>query len=148
MLTRCLTVGLLLTPPAGVVANENKQCSLEEARSAEEGADRVKSWTNLHQAFKQFGHCDDGAIAEGYSDRVVEMLANRWKTLSELNALFAANPEFGDFVIRHIDETALWSSAQKAEVNAKTRCPKQATVLCSRIVNRVDALRRRGEEKR
>jgi hypothetical protein len=132
----------------GVGAADKKQCSLEEARSAEEGIDRLRSWADLQQAFKRFGHCDDGHIAEGYSDRVVEMLATQWKTLLQLNALVSASPEFGEFVIRHVDESALWSSAQIAERNAKTRCPKQATALCSRIANRVDELRRRGEEKR
>jgi hypothetical protein len=117
-------------------------------RSADEGVDRLRNWSDLHQAFRQFGHCDDGSVAEGWSDKVVEMLATQWKTLPQLNAIVAAHPDFAAFVIRHIDETASWTSAQTAERNAKTRCPKQAPALCSRIEKRVDELRRDGAEKR
>ncbi len=148
MLRRCLATWLLLTLPPGAVAHEGRQCLPEEARSAEEGADRVRNWAELYQAYRRFGHCDSGAIAEGYSDRVVEMLAHKWKTLPQLNALVSVNPEFGEFIIRHIDLTAIWASAQKAELNAKSRCPKQAATLCARIASRVEELRRDAEKMR
>ncbi len=76
------------------------------------------------------------------------MLAHQWKTVPQLNALVSGDREFGEFVIRHIDETAVWTSAQKAELNATRRCPRQVAALCSRIVKRVNELRRAGEEKR
>lgn len=148
MLNGWLTAGLLLGLSPGLLATEKKDCSPQEARLAEEGVDRLRSWADIHQAFKQFAHCDDGSIAEGYSEAVVERLATRWQTLSELNALVSANPEFGDFVIRHIDGSARWNSSQVAAQNAQTRCPKAAEALCSRIIKRVDELRRLGQEKR
>jgi hypothetical protein len=148
MLTRWLAAGVLLGIPTGLLAADKKDCSPQEARMAEEGVDRLRSWADLHQAFTQFAHCDDGAVAEGYSDTVVEMLANRWPTLLQLNALVSTNPEFGDFVIRHIDVSARWSSSEVAAQNAQTSCPKAAAALCSRIVKRVDELRRVGEKKR
>jgi hypothetical protein len=148
MLTRHLVVGMILAQAGSTAGGGEKECSQREAQLADQGVDRLRSWADLHQAFKQFGHCDDGVITEGWSDWVVERLANQWKTLPHLNALVSADPGFGDFVIRHIDGTAIWTSAQTAERNAKGRCPKQAAVLCSRIVERVEGLRREGEEKR
>jgi len=54
--------------------------------------------------FKHHGHCDDGAIAEGYSDKIVSLLVNRWGSVEELFHLWRTHPEFGRFITAHVDE--------------------------------------------
>jgi hypothetical protein len=148
MLKRWMAAGLLLGLPSAHAATDRKPCSLPEQRAALEGVDRLHTWGDLQQAYKRFGHCDDGAIAEGYSEMVVETLANRWHTLPQLSTLTTADPEFDGFVIRHIDETARWTSVQTAAQHAKSRCPKAAEALCSQIIRRADELRRLGTSER
>src|SRR3990170_2249011 len=68
--------------------------------------DHLKDWGDLHQLFKRYRGCDDGALAEGYSDFVVRTLAHRWDTLEELKKAVAADRTFEEFVLKHIDASA------------------------------------------
>lgn len=51
--------------------------------------DYLDSWQNIAQCFRQFRACDDGGIAEGISDAVARLLANRWDRLWSFLAAFS-----------------------------------------------------------
>ena len=73
--------------------------------------------------FQAFGHCDDGAIGEGYSDTVGRLLAADWQHFDVLYRLIAANGSFKKFVLRHIDETLPDDELKSIVTNATLRCP-------------------------
>jgi hypothetical protein len=50
--------------------------------------------------------CDDGSIAEGFSESVTRLLADDWEALPALQSLTTMDASFQTFVLRHIDETA------------------------------------------
>ena len=130
MLIRILLVfGLLLS-----VATEAKECSKYEAFAAESVTDYLNNWHNLHLAFKQFGHCDDGAIGEGLSEAVARLLVDQWPTFSELVSYSSKEPGFEKFVLAHIDETVTSEDLVKIHEYANTRCPANAKALCQKIV--------------
>jgi hypothetical protein len=89
-------------------------CSTQEEEQAEYVAATATSWQELHQQFLRYGHCGDGAIAEGFSEAVTVLLAERWHTLEELYAMRRADPKFQDFVLRHINETVIGFSVGNA----------------------------------
>ncbi len=93
---------------------------------------RSASWQALHQIYvKQ--PCDDGAIAEAFSDFVVHKLASAWASLSSLASIVRGDSGFGTFVIRHIDATADDNELRTVARLASTRCPRGSQMLCRRI---------------
>jgi hypothetical protein len=108
-------------------------CPQTDAMAAEEGVDHLKTWVDLHVAFKRFHACDDGAIAEGYDDFVARMLATRWDQLDELERLTSADPMFRKFVLSHISGTASNKDLSRALANARDRCVSRSRQLCRDI---------------
>ncbi|UJP02582.1 MAG: hypothetical protein LZF85_12575 [Nitrosomonas sp.] len=80
-------------------------CSEEEARSAEAAVAAVNSWDELYQQFKRYSHCDDGAIAEGFSESISLLLAEQWAEVQLMSRTLIQQPVFQKFLIEHIDET-------------------------------------------
>ena len=65
-------------------------------------ADTLKTWQMIYDSFRRYRQCDDGALAEGYSESIVTTLANRWDQLPS-QALIAHDRSFRYFVFRHIE---------------------------------------------
>lgn len=127
---RMVVAIFLLLASASVSAN---QCSMAEAQAAENVTDSLGSWQSIYAAYKRYGHCDDGSIAEGFTDKVVHLLATRWDSLSQAQKLIARNPEFQTFILRHINASALTSELDHVVYSARHQCPRSATQLCRQI---------------
>ena len=91
-------------------------------------------WGSLLSHQKTFVSCDDGALAEGYSDAVVTLLAHRWDQFDVFVALSERNPNFRRWAIRHIDATASTDDLKTVVRNA-ARCPgnTKAKGLCGAV---------------
>jgi hypothetical protein len=124
---------LLVLAVSNQVLPQSPSCSTAQALAAETGVDGLKSWADLYAAFKQFRACDDGAIAEGWSDFTARSLAKKWGTLSDLQQLVAKDGAFHRFVIKHIDSTADNEDLRLALANALEHCPRRARGLCNEI---------------
>lgn len=96
-------------------------------------ADTLKTWQMIYDSFRRYRQCDDGALAEGYSESIVTTLANRWDQLPSLEALIAHDRSFRDFVFRHIDATTAAEDLASIARNAERRCPGELTKLCAEI---------------
>ncbi|KGM51608.1 hypothetical protein N800_13500 [Lysobacter daejeonensis GH1-9] len=121
---------LLLLVAFPVLAQE---CSATDAQAVESSVDSLDSWGSIHAAYQRYSYCDDGAIAEGFTDRVVHLLATQWASLSQVRRLIAHDPEFQDFVLRHINASALTSELDRVAHLARHQCPRSATLLCNQI---------------
>jgi hypothetical protein len=111
-----------------------KDCTREEAISAEDIAVRLTNWKETHSAFERFSHCDDGAIAEGFTDSIVHLLTKHWKTLHQAAAIERKDPAFRDFILRHINDTADSSDLKRVAHLARTQCPRRQNSLCAAIL--------------
>ena len=110
-----------------------KECTREEAMAAEDIAARLTNWKQIFGAFEHYSHCDDGAIAEGFTDSVVRLLASHWQTLPQVSALERKNPSFRAFVLRHINASADNADLNRVATLARTQCPKGYSSFCSAI---------------
>jgi len=108
-----------------------RDCTTQEAYDAET-ATYVNDWNGLYSSFKNYGHCDDGAIAEGFDDVTVKLLINNWNGLFQ-NEKWSKDKDFLRFVIRHVGELASVDESNKIYKNAKNECPKTAAVFCKRL---------------
>ncbi len=109
---------------------------------AEASAVRIKGWIQLQDHFHKYGlgACDDGDLADAYSDRVGKLLTRQWKDVSTLAFLVKSDPEFMQFVLRHVDARWEEGDAEKVASSARKQCPKSATVLCARIIKAIDTM--------
>lgn len=128
---------LLATHVFALDSESKKQCTVQEAIRAEEQASSLKSWDGVYEAYKNFSHCDDGAISEGYSDSISRLLAEGWNSSNRLNQLTSRDGNFERFVLRHIDELMSPGQAAKIRENVDIKCPLHAESLCQAISLRI-----------
>jgi hypothetical protein len=104
---------------------------------ADAAIDSLKTWNSVYRFYKEFSHCDDGGIAEGVSDAVAKLLANRWNSIHEFVKLASNDKAFETFVVRHVDETIDWGhDAPLIHKNARLRCPSDSARLCKTLIAR------------
>lgn len=133
-----LTALLLGSFACGAVQSKQtrqKVCTNQLEQQAEKQALRstLRDWAAVHESYKKFGVCNDGVIAEGYSDAVAQLLAKHWNTLPDLIRFSSSDPTFKEFVLRHIDATDSDDDLKAADRNARLHCPSEARSLCSAI---------------
>lgn len=115
------------------------ECSQADALAAENSTDHLKSWPAVHDSYAKYKQCDDGAIAEGYSDDIVKLLANDWRSLDPLRRYTSSDSGFYRFVLSHIDATTDWDDLKKIVSNASHDCPKNASKMCIEIQHKAAA---------
>lgn len=110
-------VGLSIASTA--VAGTSAACSSEMVSRSDSFISHSQvSWEQLSQHWSTNKACDDGHFAEGYSEKVVHLLAYRWETFSEFANIARTRPEFYSWVIRHIDESTSPDDLTKVRSNA------------------------------
>jgi hypothetical protein len=126
---------VLGTLSAVAAVAKREPCIRAEAMQAGTQTDHLKTWHSVYKFYKQFSHCDDGSIAEGVSDAMAKLLANRWDSFDEFAKLASNDKGFENFVLRHVDETIDWShDAPKIRQSARSHCPSKSTRLCKALV--------------
>jgi len=118
----------------------NRPCAKKEAIAAEAVASTAKTWQQLHQQFMRYRNCDDGAIAEGFSEAISLLLVKQWGDIHTLDILGRSDPVFRKFVIHHIDETVpaeRWAHIKKY---ASMQCPRNSKILCRDIELAINAM--------
>jgi hypothetical protein len=132
-----VAVGLLIGPAEA--AQGQRVCTPEAAEEADNSLDGLNDWHRVYESFKRYAHCDDGAIAQGYSDKIAHLLADRWVSVEELFHLWRAHPRFGRFVLSHLDELMSPDQAKTIAENARRRCPPDSKKYCLSLERRAQA---------
>jgi hypothetical protein len=102
------------------------------------------SWHALQKHQRIFASCDDGALAEGYSDAVVKLLANHWERFPVFAALSQRDPAFRRWAIRHIDSSAASDDLKRVVRHAATCIHQvQAKLLCASLDRAANAALKR-----
>ena len=116
---RLVAVGLALFLITGARAENQAapKCTNAAAIEAEQEADSLSDWHHIFRSFRRFSQCDDGAIAEGYSEST-KLLSNDWKSLNQLVVLTNQSRSFRRFVLKHIDDTVPSDTLAKIARNA------------------------------
>ncbi|MES2825650.1 MAG: hypothetical protein V4732_18765 [Pseudomonadota bacterium] len=128
---------LILVCISNLVAagGQAKKCSVSEAREVELIAGSLSSWNELYAVFQKYGHCDDGAIGEGFSESISLLIAEQWEMIDQLIVLAKEDPEFQKFVIDHIDETAPPERLAQIKRNAVSKCSRSREYICMNILS-------------
>ena len=116
------------------------QCTQAQAIAAENESSSAESWLSLYKSFNSFEHCDDGAIAEGYSEAVARLFTLEWRSFHVMRNYVRKNKRFERFLLRHIDGS--WSIKQVEIVteHAKQRCLYKDRQFCAQILHELGGL--------
>ena len=135
------TVVAIVAASFGVCASATECTKLDEY-AALAIAGYLDSWNNVFLAYREFRQCDDGAIAEGYSEMVARLLVDHWSRLSELQNLIAKDRDFEPFVLKRVNATLDPKDIEKLKHLVKTNCPRTSRVLCTKLLERAEAAAR------
>jgi hypothetical protein len=124
---------------ASVACAQQRRCTEAEAERAMTQADTPRNWDTLYSSYKLYGQCDDGAIAEGYSESVARILVDHWSTLPRLASLATKNARFRRFVLAHVDATLDINDLKKIRTSAKTQCSSELAAICADLTKQADA---------
>jgi len=127
-LVSCIFVFVFCTLASNAQVKECTEAEQREIISA-----HSRDWKAFHVAFKRLAHCDDGAMAESFSDNVVRLLARDWKHIEDLGTLIASDRSFRRFVLNHIDSTTNPADLKMVISNSREHCPATARPLCRSI---------------
>ena len=128
-----VAVNLLLFCVLFDTALAARRCTREDAINAEVSASSLKTWRDAYLFYRRYKQCDDGAISEGYSASVADLLAAHWDRVGDFDKLSSAHPDFERFVIHHIDETMTQEQGDAIKDNVSRKCPMGARHTCGAI---------------
>jgi hypothetical protein len=132
-------LSVLVFLPPQFLHSQTERCTMAQANRALDEAVTLRSWDALYQSYRKFRYCDDGAIAEGYSESVARILADYWSTLARFKALSESNAPFRKFVVSHIDATLNGEDLEKIKENATAHCPKGLKSTCIELAGKADS---------
>ena len=130
--------GFMIVP---AFAGSEMMCSQSDQKIAEEKSSTARSWNALYHLYKTYGHCDDGAIAEGFSESVSLLFIKQWTQIRDLDDLSKKDEAFETFALKHLDETLPNERLADIEHLAKENCPIKHARLCAKIVVRLQKIR-------
>jgi hypothetical protein len=128
-------VGLALeSQGTPALARAHAACPIDMYERAETSLAEVRgNWFSLLKHHQVFVSCDDGALAEGYSDAVVTNFARQWNQFTAFAALAERHPDFRRWAIRHIDATASDEDLKQIMLNAAPCVDVKTKGLCRAI---------------
>jgi hypothetical protein len=135
---KLLLISMVLALFGQVMLSQRQTCTNAEADKAEQEAETLRTWDALYKSYLRFGKCDDGAIADGYSESVARILVDHWDTLPRLAVLSRDTKQFQKFVLSHVDATLNMDDVKKIRANAAHTCPKGQSDLCKQLTVAAD----------
>jgi hypothetical protein len=123
---------------ASASAAEGLRCTAHDSTRAEQSIDSLTSWRRVFRAYRDFHRCDDGAVAEGFSDRIALLLVDHWNSIDDLAALTRKAPDFERFVLKHVDTLMSPDQSRTLVEHARRQCPSRAKQLCQRLTTKAE----------
>lgn len=117
-------------------AAQTSTCNDEQEKRALNLPDHYQTWGEAYRIFKRFKGCDDGAIAEGFSEAIAQLFIHDWEHLRTLTRLTSSDKAFQRFVLRHVDTTLSDEELHAIWRNAQTRCPDRDKNFCRLVEKR------------
>ena len=124
------------------LANDGlKVCTKKDAINVEKLAAIAANWDQLYKLYRSYNQCDDGAIAEGFSESVSVLLSQSWHNLDKLINIIQNDANFEIFVLNHLDESIPEERLHTIANLAINKCSgKDNNILCEKIRQRINEI--------
>jgi len=127
------TLALAFLFSASIAFAQDKACTPAEASSAEKAIDRVVNWDQLYKVYREFRHCDQGPVAEVFTEALLRCLVE-WKKVEGLANNMAQDKEYNAWVVRHV-RSASPEDQKSVYARAKMSCPKGLDEWCTGLAD-------------
>ena len=117
----------------------DRACTKADASAAEKSIDKVLTWPALSKAWRDYRHCDEGPVADQFTEALLRLMVGNWKTVEGLSNLMKGDAEFREFVVAHLKSPAAASDVDDVYSLAKASCPKGQEAFCIEIAAVVKA---------
>ncbi|MBV6820734.1 hypothetical protein KWG64_22580 [Rahnella sp. PD12R] len=115
-------------------------CTENEATAADLAVDNLSNWKAIYDNYTAYKQCDDGSIAEGNSEAIARMFADKWKETGKLQSLIDRDSTFEEYVLRHIDSTLDTNDLTQIAKLSSHSCPTSNKPFCSKLFSAVQAV--------
>lgn len=93
-----------------------------------------KNWSTLLAHQKKFISCDDGELAEDYSEAIVKLFSKQWSQFADFVSISKKSPDFKIWAIDHIDSTTSTDDLRLVEHNAAICLGgEKAALICKAV---------------
>jgi hypothetical protein len=124
---------LLFTCAAAVAFAQDKPCTPADAANAEKAIDRVVNWDQLYKSYQDHRHCDNGPVAEVFTEALLRCLVE-WKQVDSLAKTMERDKDYNAFVVRHL-RAATPEDQKSVYSRAKMNCPKGLDGWCTALAD-------------
>jgi hypothetical protein len=118
-------------------AHAQKECSKADMAAAEKAVERVVNYSGLNKAWKDYGHCDTGAVDEVFTDAILRLMVE-WKNV-DIIAQDMRDPGYKAFIHKHLSSPAAKDDRQSIFSRAKASCPVTQGRFCEELIEVVKA---------
>jgi hypothetical protein len=132
-------MGFFISAHAQSLSNRAVTCTEAQEQRAGDESVMLRTWSALYSSYQAYWQCDDGFIAEGYSESVARILVDHWETLSRLDEIGSKDVSFQRFVVRHVDATLDLRDLKRIAQSANTQCPESLKGVCAQLATRAVA---------
>ena len=118
---------------ASTPALAQKDCSKADAAAAEKSVDRVVNYPGLLKAFRDYGHCDQGAVEDVFTDAILRLMVE-WKDVDTIAQDMNRDANYKKFIHRHLQSPAAKDDRQSIYSRAKASCPVTQGAFCAELL--------------
>ena len=115
---------------------QDRPCPKNEAQRAEKAIERVVNWQQLHKAFQDYGHCDQGAIDDLFTDTMLRLMVE-WRNVEGLAGPMQSDPRYKTFIQRHLLSPMAKPDHPSVYSRAKASCPAGLEAFCAEVAELV-----------
>jgi hypothetical protein len=112
----------------------DKQCTRADIGNAQRAIDKVITWAQLRKAYTDFRHCDNGDIADQFTDALLRLVVD-WKGVEEFAAAAQKDPDYMSFLVTHLQSPAAKDDRETVYARAKKECPKTLDSFCAQVAD-------------
>ena len=132
-----LAVCLLAVAAAAHAAD--KPCTKADVSNAEKAIDRIVTWPQLYKAWQDWRQCDgEAAVADVYTDALLR-LAVAWKNVDGLATPMKSDPQYREFVYKHLKSDAAKDDRESVYSRARKSCPSNLDAFCTEMGDTIKA---------
>jgi len=116
----------------------DKACTRSDIANAQRSIDAVVTWPQLRKAWADYHQCDNGEIADLYTDALLR-LAVAWKNADQLAADAGKDAGYKAFVVEHLKSPAAKDDLPSIRGRLKSSCPKGDDAFCAELADSLKA---------
>ena len=107
-------------------------CTKADAAAAEKAVDRVVNYPGLLKAYRDYGHCNEGAVADVFTDAILRLMVE-WKDVDTIAQDMGRDPAYKKFIHGHLQSPAAKDDRGSVHSRAKMSCPMTQGRFCEEL---------------